>query len=120
MKIILVLLHVVVCMALILIVLLQRGKGASIGAVFGGSSQTVFGSAGASSFLQKITTIAAIVFMLTSLGLSMFFGKGPASSIMEGVSDTARPAAESTQNPAEGSQAPAQATPQTGTGEQPK
>ena len=110
MKILLILLHVVVCVALILIVLLQRGKGASIGAVFGGSSQTVFGSAGASSFLQKITTIAAIVFMLTSLGLSAFFGRGPASSIMEGVGEKSKPAAESTQSP----------SPQGGGGEQPK
>jgi preprotein translocase subunit SecG len=110
MRVILILLHVVVCIALILIVLLQRGKGASIGAVFGGSSQTVFGSAGASSFLRKITTIAAIVFMLTSLGLSAFFGRGPASSIMEGVGDKSQPAAENTQNPA----------PQAGSSEQPK
>ena len=74
MKLILILLHVVVCLALILIVLLQRGKGAGMGAAFGGSSQAVFGSAGASTFLHKITTAAAIVFMLTSLGLSFFFG----------------------------------------------
>ena len=120
MKIILILLHVFVCMALILIVLLQRGKGASIGAVFGGSSQTVFGSSGASSFLQKITTAAAVVFMLTSLGLSIFFGKGPASSIMEGVGDKAVPAAEGTQTPAQDTQAPSQGAPQGGATEQPK
>jgi hypothetical protein len=58
--------------------------------------------------------------MLTSLGLSIFFGKGPASSIMEGVGDKAAPAAQSTQVPAQDTQAPSQGAPQGGTGEQPK
>jgi preprotein translocase subunit SecG len=93
MKLLLVLIHVVVCIALILIVLLQRGKGAGMGAAFGGSSQAVFGSAGASTFLHKVTTAAAIVFMLTSLGLSFFFGRGGTSSIMENVKPTEVPAA---------------------------
>jgi preprotein translocase subunit SecG len=65
-------LHVVVSMALIAIVLLQTGKGASIGAVFGSSSQTVFGSRGPASFLHKLTTVAAVIFMLTSLGLTIY------------------------------------------------
>ena len=99
MKLILVLAHVFVCVALILIVLLQKGKGASMGAAFGGSSQAVFGSSGATSFLQKVTTGAAIVFMLTSLGLSIFFGKGVTSSIMEGVTNTNVPAVEETAAP---------------------
>jgi preprotein translocase subunit SecG len=86
MKLILTFIHVGVCLALILIVLLQRGKGASMGAAFGGSSQTMFGSAGASSFLSKITAAAAIVFMLTSLGLAFLFGQGASSSIMGGAS----------------------------------
>ena len=63
MRLIIVLIHLAVCIALILIVLLQRGKGAGMGAVFGGSSQTVFGSAGAASFLTKVTAGAAIVFI---------------------------------------------------------
>ena len=70
MQFIIVLIHVAVCVALILIVLLQKGKGASMGAAFGGSSQTVFGSAGATSFLHKITVAAAVIFMLTSLTLA--------------------------------------------------
>ncbi len=66
-------LHVLVCLALVLIVLLQTGKGASLGAAFGGgSSQTVFGSRGAASFLSKLTTVAAILFMFTSLSLAWF------------------------------------------------
>jgi preprotein translocase subunit SecG len=91
MKLVLTLIHVGVCLALILIVLLQKGKGASMGAAFGGSSQTVFGSSGAASFLSKVTAAAAIVFMLTSLGLAFLFGQGTPSSIMEGVSPTQAP-----------------------------
>lgn len=102
MKIILLLIHVLVCFALILIVLLQRGKGASMGAVFGGSSQAVFGSAGATSFLHKITTISAIVFMLTSLGLSFLMSTAPTSSVMEGVSQKEPPAAQEEAAPGQG------------------
>ena len=78
--------HIIVCIALILIVLLQRGKGADMGSAFGGSSQTVFGSAGATPVLGKITAAAAIIFMLTCLTLAYMHGKGTTSSIMEGVS----------------------------------
>lgn len=64
-------LHVIVSIFLIAVVLLQRGKGAEMGAVFGGGgSSTVFGSRGAGNFLTRLTTGAAVVFMLTSLGLS--------------------------------------------------
>jgi len=76
-----VVLHVLVCIALILIVLLQAGKGAEMGAAFGGASQTIFGSAGAMGFLSKLTTVAAIVFMLTSLLLT-FSSTRRASTIM--------------------------------------
>ena len=71
MSTVLVVLHVLVCIFLIAVVLLQRGKGAEIGAVFGsGASSTVFGSRGAGNFLTKLTTISAVIFMLTSLSLS--------------------------------------------------
>ena len=99
MKFIIIAVHVSVCIALIMIVLLQRGKGADMGAAFGGSSQTVFGSGGATSFLHKVTTVAAIIFMLTSLGLSFFYGRVGTSSIMEGVPQTQAPAATSTETP---------------------
>lgn len=91
MKLVIILVHVAVCLALILIVLLQRGKGADMGAAFGGSSQTVFGSAGAGSFLSKLTAAAAIIFMVTSLFLAFLFGKGATSSIMKGVGNSAPP-----------------------------
>ena len=71
MSIVLIVIHIVVCIALIMIVLLQTGKGADMGAAFGGgSSQTLFGSTGASTFLSKATTAAAVIFMLTSLSLA--------------------------------------------------
>ena len=64
-------LHVLIAIALILIVLLQTGRGSDIGAAFGGgSSQTLFGSSGSTGFMTKLTTIAAVVFMLTSLVLA--------------------------------------------------
>ena len=63
-------LHVLACFVLILVVLLQAGKGANMGAAFGGSSQTVFGSSGAGTFLGKMTAGIAILFMLTSLLLT--------------------------------------------------
>jgi preprotein translocase subunit SecG len=80
-----VILHVIVSVALILVILLQTGKGSDIGAVFGGgSSQTLFGSTGPTSFLSKLTAGAAIVFMLTSLFLAYFSGsRGTSSSIMK-------------------------------------
>ena len=96
---VIIILHIVVCVALILIVLLQKGKGAGMGAAFGGSSQTVFGSAGATTFLHKVTTIIAVVFMLTSLGLSFLFGRGATTSIMEDVTPTGVPAAQTSTAP---------------------
>lgn len=67
-------LHVVVSIALILIVLLQTGRGSEIGAAFGsGSSQTLFGSSGSSGFMTKLTTIVVVIFMVTSLILAYFY-----------------------------------------------
>ena len=97
MKLIIILVHISVCVALILIVLLQRGKGSDMGAAFGGSSQAIFGSRGATTFLHKITAAIAIIFMLTSLGLAFLFGRGGTTSIMRGVSQTEVPAAQETQ-----------------------
>jgi preprotein translocase subunit SecG len=67
----LVVLHLTVCLFLIFIILIQSSKGAEMGAAFGGSSQTLFGSRGAATFLSKLTTGAAIAFMLTSLLLAV-------------------------------------------------
>jgi preprotein translocase subunit SecG len=79
-----ILFHVFVSIFLILIVLLQTGKGASMGSAFGGTSnQTVFGSSGPTSLLSKLTVFCAIVFMLTSLYLAYVPSDG--DSIVENL-----------------------------------
>ena len=63
--------HVLVCISLVALVLLQHGKGADVGAAFGsGASNTMFGSAGSTPFLVKVTGLLAGIFFLTSLGLT--------------------------------------------------
>ncbi len=65
-------LHVLIALGLILVVLLQSGKGADIGAAFGGgSSQTVFGARGGATFLSRATTVLAVLFMVLSIGLTL-------------------------------------------------
>lgn len=64
-------LHIIVAFVMVGVILLQSGKGAEIGAAFGGSSQTVFGARGASTMLSKMTAIAATIFMVTSLTLAI-------------------------------------------------
>jgi preprotein translocase subunit SecG len=84
MEVFLTALHVMVCLVLIVVVLLQRGKGAEIGAVFGGGgSSTVFGSRGAGNFLTKLTTGAAVIFMVTSLSLAYFAREQTRSTLFE-------------------------------------
>jgi preprotein translocase subunit SecG len=104
--VLLVIIHVIVSLSLIFVVLLQVGKGQSIGAAFGGagSSQTFFGSRGPATFLSRLTTVSAAVFMLTSLGLAYLSASGgQSSSIRERalppVTDTA-PAPETAAPPA--------------------
>jgi preprotein translocase subunit SecG len=95
--------HVLACIFLVLVVLLQTGKGADMGAVFGGSSSTVFGSSGAGTFLSRLTTATAIVFMLTSLSLTYFSARRNTATVFDTGPVTAPPAAA----PAPGAQAPA-------------
>jgi preprotein translocase subunit SecG len=66
-----IIIHLVACFLMIGAILLQSGKGAEIGAAFGGSSQTVFGSRGPANFLSKFTVVVAVVFMMTSLSLAI-------------------------------------------------
>ncbi len=80
--------HVIVSIALILIVLLQTGKGADMGAVFGGAgSQALFGTTGAATFLGKMTTVAAVVFMITSLSLA-YLSKSGGDSVVSDIKPT--------------------------------
>lgn len=115
--------HVIVCIVLIVSVLLQRGRGAEIGAVFGGGgSSTVFGSRGAGNFLSRLTTGAAVVFFATSLTLAIL-GSGRTGSVFgdappPAAGDAATPAADAfeevappTAPPAAGEPAPADPAP---------
>lgn len=79
---ILIVAHVIVCFFLICIVLLQHGKGADIGATFGGSNQSVFGTEGPLPLLNKITTLAAIIFMGTSITLAYLSANKSTGSVM--------------------------------------
>lgn len=104
-------LHVIVSIFLILVILLQAGKGGGVGAAFGGAgSQTVFGGRGAQTFLGKITAAAAGIFFLTSLTLSYASGTS-ARSVVEGetapVVDAAKPADPAAPAPAAPAAAPA-------------
>ncbi|MFO7818267.1 MAG: preprotein translocase subunit SecG [Desulfovibrionales bacterium] len=103
MHVLIILIHLIVCFALIAIVLLQTGKGASMGAMFGGAgNQTLFGQTGASTFLGKATTAAAVIFMLTSLSLAVISKSGDKSV----VSDMKPAAEESTQQVPLGEEGP--------------
>ena len=88
MIIVVTILHVIMCLILIGIVLLQTGKGASMGAAFGGATNTLFGGAGPASFLNKITTIAAVMFMLTSFTLAILSSRGTTSSTVLDATQT--------------------------------
>lgn len=92
MIIIVTIIHVIVSLGLILVVLLQTGKGAEVGAVFGGSSATIFGSSGAGNFLTKLTSGMAIVFMITSLTLGYFAGRKPSATIFDTRTPVTAPA----------------------------
>ncbi|MDA8173460.1 MAG: preprotein translocase subunit SecG [Nitrospiraceae bacterium] len=82
MTVLITIIHILVCVFLIFVVLVQGGRGAELGAAFGGgSSQTLFGGRGAATFLSKVTTTAAIVFMVTSLLLTMLSFRGAASVV---------------------------------------
>ena len=113
MQIVLVVLHVVVSISLIVIVLLQKGRGADIGALFGGSSQTLFGSTGGSTFFNRLTTSVAVIFMLTSLTLAYRSQRYGAESVMKGVQPAATAPAPGTEQapPAAPTSEPGKAAP---------
>jgi preprotein translocase subunit SecG len=85
-------LHVIACIFLVIVVLLQKGKGSDVNAVFGGSSQTIFGSSGAGNFLTKLTSATAIVFMFTSLSLTIGNTKQSTKSVFDDVPTETTPA----------------------------
>ncbi len=71
MQTLLTIIHIVVSVFLCLVILLQSGKGGGMGASFGGASSQIFGGRGAGNFLSRVTSVAAVIFFLTSLTLSM-------------------------------------------------
>ncbi len=103
MYVVITIVHILACLFLVFVVLLQTGKGADMGAVFGGSSSTVFGSSGAGNFLTKLTTVTAIIFMLTSLGLTYFSARRNTATIFDSAP---APAAAPATNPEAGVEAP--------------
>ncbi len=78
--------HVVASLVLILVVLLQSGKAGDLAATFGSTgSQTAFGARGAASVLTRATTVCAVIFMVTSLTLTILFTKGSSGTVLEGI-----------------------------------
>ncbi len=99
MQTVLTVLHVFTCVVLVLVVLIQSGKGAEISASFAGSSQTVFGSSGGANFFTRFTSGAAALFMITSLALTVL-GAQSKKSIFEGAPAAQPPAAAAPAQPA--------------------
>ena len=84
-----IILHVLCTLFLILVILLQSGKGAAMGSGLGaGSSQTMFGSSGAGNFLTKLTTGIAVLFMVTSLTLATFSNNNKSRSVIQGIEES--------------------------------
>jgi preprotein translocase subunit SecG len=108
---VLVLLHIVICTVLIMVIMLQSGEAADLAGAFGGAgSQTAFGPRGAATFLTKATTWCAIMFMLTSMAMTMHQNTTSASSghsVLQQFSKTSKPAAPAVPAPV----VPAPATP---------
>ncbi|HEY4008564.1 MAG TPA: preprotein translocase subunit SecG [Acidobacteriaceae bacterium] len=94
MLILLVIVHVIVCLFLIGVVLLQQSKGADLSGAFGGQgSQTAFGPRGAANLLTRMTTWSAIIFMLTSIALTIAMSHSSASrSVLSGTPTQSQPA----------------------------
>ena len=86
-------LHILVCVFLILVVLLQQGKGADLSVFGGGSTQTAFGARGAATLLHKLTVASFVVFILTTMGIALMSGLGGASVIDDDEEAATAPAA---------------------------
>ncbi|MBI2683538.1 MAG: preprotein translocase subunit SecG [Acidobacteriales bacterium] len=113
MIIFLTILHIVVCLFLIIVVLLQHGKSADLAGTFGGvGSQTAFGPRGAATTLSRATAVAVVLFMATSLGLSLYNTRGastPAGGSVLDKTEQSKPAAPPAPAPQQGQ--PAQTPP---------
>lgn len=81
---VLLVIHVLAAIGIVVLVLLQQGRGADMGAAFGGGSQTLFGARGSANFLSRITAVLAAVFFLTSLSLAFLYGQ---ANVQRSVTD---------------------------------
>ena len=100
--------HVVVCLFLILVVLLQQGKGADLSVFGGGATQSAFGARGAATLLHKLTVAGFIAFILTTVSIGLLQSGGSGGSVMSTVVEEGAPAASTDE-----AEAPAAATPET-------
>ena len=113
----LVILHIIVCFVLILVVLLQTGKGADLAGAFGGGgSQTALGSRGAATFLSKATTASAVIFMITSLALALVSSRRTSALLQSPAPVQQGPASKPTAVPAPSAPAGEQQAPSPATG----
>jgi preprotein translocase subunit SecG len=86
-------LYVLICVVLLMVILLQQGKGGDIASAFGGSSrQTAFGARAGATLLTRITTVTAVLFMLGAVGLGILSQRGGGSSVMSGKAPASAPA----------------------------
>ena len=86
--------HVVVCLFLILVVLLQQGKGADLSVFGGGSTQSAFGARGAATLLHKLTVAGFVAFIVTTIAIGFLQGHRGGGSVMSTVGEEAAPASE--------------------------
>ena len=111
-------LHIIICLFLILVVLLQQGKGADLSVFGGGSTMAAFGARSATNLLHRLTVGGFVAFMLTTLGIAYFQSRVEGSSVMKGaatapvsapapVAPAATPTAEPAAAPAEPAAQPA-------------
>jgi preprotein translocase subunit SecG len=99
--------HVLVCLFLILVVLLQQGKGADLSVFGGGNTQTAFGARSATTLLHKLTVASFVIFILTTVSIAILKG-GPSGTVMAGAANKSVPAKTA---PAKPAPAPAQTAP---------
>jgi preprotein translocase subunit SecG len=105
-------LHILAAGGIVVLVLLQHGKGADMGAAFGsGSAGSLFGSAGAANFLSRTTAVLAAVFFATSLGLTYFSAPSKSGGVTQQIEAPAVPKADATKPATPATSAPAPAAP---------
>lgn len=101
--------HLIVCLCLVAVVLVQSGKGGGLaGGAFGGATQTVFGGRGATDFITRATVILGILFFVTSLSLAILTSRGTTGGQRSIVSEAARRAGQTATPSAPATGAPAQ------------